>query len=109
MIPEKKGQSTQATCLGDDNRQQRLSEVAEMQAEYVKQDIYIEQLEERVKELQGHAAENFQMYELESKHARKLMTQMTNLRKTPKGECVHFHQSAITSKKARSLTYADGV
>ena len=65
-------------------------EVAEMQAEYVKQDMYIEQLEEKVKELQEQAAENFQMYELESRHARKLMTQMTNLRKTPKGQEVHF-------------------
>ena len=91
MILERKDQATQATCLEDNSLQKKMDEeVAEMQAEYVKQDMYIEQLEERIRELEQHAAENFQMYELESKHARKLMTQMTNLRKTPSGQCVHF-------------------
>ena len=91
MILERKDQATQATCLEDNSMQKKMDEeVAEMQAEYVKQDMYIEQLEERVKELQEQAAENFQMYELESRHARKLMNQMINLRKTPKGQCVHF-------------------
>ena len=91
MILERKDQATQATCLEDSSLQKKMDEeVAEMQAEYVKQDMYIEQLEEKVRELKEHAAENFQMYELESRHARKLMTQMTNLRKTPKGQVVHF-------------------
>ena len=91
MILERKDQATQATCLEDNSLQKKMDEeVAEMQAEYVKQDMYIEQLEERVKELQEQAAENFQMYELESRHARKLMNQMINLRKTPKGQRVHF-------------------
>ena len=91
MILERKDQATQATCLEDNSLQKKMDEeVAEMQAEYVKQDMYIEQLEEKVKELQEQAAENFQMYELESRHARKLMNQMINLRKTPKGQVVHF-------------------
>ncbi|CAK9012703.1 Glutathione S-transferase [Durusdinium trenchii] len=69
MILERKDQATQATCLEDNSLQKKMDEeVAEMQAEYVKQDMYIEQLEERIRELEQHAAENFQMYELESKH-----------------------------------------
>ena len=65
MILERKDQATQATCLEDNSLQKKMDEeVAEMQAEYVKQDMYIEQLEERVRELEQHAAENFQMYEL---------------------------------------------
>eukprot|EP00913_Durusdinium_trenchii_P032971 g30866.t1 len=110
MILERKDQATQATCLEDNSMQKKMDEeVAEMQAEYVKQDMYIEQLEERVKELQEQAAENFQMYELESRHARKLMNQMINLRKTPKGQCVHFSTRCPHFQEALKTvqTYSD--
>ena len=100
MTLERKNQATQATCLEDNSLQKRMDEeVAEMQAEYVKQDMYIKQPEEKVKELQEQAAENFQMYELESRHARKLMNQMINLGKTPKGAmCTFFHKVPALSR-----------
>ena len=73
-------------------------------AEYVKQDMYIEQLEEKIEELQEQVAENFQMYELERRHSRKLMTQMTNLRKPQRGKWYTFHPGAITTAKAPKWT-----
>lgn len=40
----------------------------------MKQNIYIEQLEDWIRELQDRVEENFQMYQVETRHAQKLMS-----------------------------------
>ena len=87
VVLEKRDQETQATChVEAELRTAYDRELAEMQAEHVKQDMCIEELEERINMLKEQAEEHFQMFQLETKHAQKLMRQMANLKKTPSGK-----------------------
>ena len=104
VVLEKRDQETQATChVEAELRTAYDRELAEMQAEHVKQDMCIEELEERINMLKEQAEEHFQMFQLETKHAQKLMRQMANLKKTPSGKVLHFSPSCPHYAKAAEM------
>ena len=104
VVLERKDQETQATChVEAELRTAHDRELVEMQAEHVKQDMYIEELEEKISMLKEQAEEHFQMFQIETRHAQKLMRQMANLKKTHSGQVIHFSPGCPHYSKATSI------
>ena len=104
VVLEKKDQETQATChVEAELRTAYDRELVEMQAEHVEQDMYIEELEEKISMLKEQAEEHFQMFQLETRHAQKLMRQMANLKKAPTGQVIHFSPGCPHYAKASAI------
>ena len=80
-----------------------LEKKVDMQAEHVKQGMYIEELEEKISMLKEQAEEHFQMFQLETRHAQKLMRQMANLKKAPTGQVIHFAPGCPHYAKASAI------
>ena len=80
-----------------------LEKKVDMQAEHVKQGMYIEELEEKISMLKEQAEEHFQMFQIETRHAQKLMRQMANLKKTHSGQVIHFSPGCPHYSKATSI------